>query len=146
MASRDHLGLFHIPGSSRLAVLFEQWVSCSGHWTESSIYLQMKIERRHRTIGSRRWMTLHELSMKYGSRDVALKIQAAKESDPEYKRTQIRPHPDAPDDDVSCLLKVLVFSVIIQTLSELWEHMLTSHRCCHVTYLHASTCLPNPGQ
>ncbi|CAL1153151.1 unnamed protein product [Cladocopium goreaui] len=82
--------------SDRLQVLFEQYVTCGGHWAESSIYLQMKIERRLRKTGSRRWLTCHEIAIKYGSQDAAEKIVAAKEADAETAATHIRPHPDAP--------------------------------------------------
>lgn len=97
--SPNYLSLTHgagSPGSDRLQVLFEQYVTCGGHWAESSIYLQMKIERRLRKTGSRRWLTCHEIAIKYGSQDAAEKIVAAKEADAETAATHIRPHPDAP--------------------------------------------------
>lgn len=90
------------PDSDKLAVLLEQWISCEGHWTESTIYQKMTIESRHRRTGSRKWLTLQELTLKYGSESVAQRIKASKEADPKCKH-QIRDHPDAPGDPVSWL-------------------------------------------
>ena len=120
-----------VTGSSRLAVLFEQWMACSGHWSESAIYLQMKVEKRLRKCGTRKWLTIHELAMKYASMDVAKKIKAAKESDPEIARTQIRPHPDAPEDEVSCQDQVCSGHVCVGQVSLLRSNNILTNIIMH---------------
>ena len=90
-------------GSAKLQVLYEQWLSCDGHWTESSIYQQLKVSQRHRKKGARRWLTESELTLKYGSAIIAEKITTHKNSDPECK-DQVRDHPDCPDDEDSRLM------------------------------------------
>lgn len=85
--------------SSKLAVLYEQWLQCEGHWTESAFFKEMRSTSTHRKRGARRWMTVQELSMKYGSQRVALRIKAAKEEgDADVRKNQIRDHPDVPGD------------------------------------------------
>lgn len=92
-------------GRAKLGILFEQWASCEGHWTESKIYIELKVSTRHRKIGARRWFTKHELYGKFGVR-VADRIVATKENDKELSKTQCRFHPDAPnDEDTSLQLK-----------------------------------------
>ena len=55
-----------IQGSDKLALLFEQWISCSGHWNQSSFLVELRQSSRNRKRGARRWMTVHELRLKYG--------------------------------------------------------------------------------
>eukprot|EP00435_Cladocopium_sp_Y103_P061023 s127_g22.t1 len=43
--------------SDRLAVLFEQWVGCEGHWRESALYQRLRVESRFRKRGCRKWLT-----------------------------------------------------------------------------------------
>ena len=83
-----------------MGILFEQWASCEGHWTESKIYMELKVSTRHRKIGARKWLTKHELDGKFSVR-VADRIVATKENDKELAKTQVRYHPDAPNDDDS---------------------------------------------
>ena len=86
-------------GSSKLSVLYEQWLQCEGHWTESTFFKEIKSTNTHRRRGARRWLTVSELTLKYGSERVALRIKAAKEQgDADVKKTQIRDHPDVPGD------------------------------------------------
>ena len=77
-----------------LQVLQEQWTACSGVWTESAFYLEVKQKRRNRTYGSRRWMCRSELASKFGSLEVAQQIIDAKMADPEARVSQIRANPD----------------------------------------------------
>ena len=88
-------------GSDKLQVLYEQWLSCDGHWTESAIYQQLKTSSRHRKKGARKWLTEAELALKYGSAVVAAKITLHKRSEPECK-DQVREHKDCPGDPESC--------------------------------------------
>lgn len=60
------------------------------------------MESRFRKRGCRKWLTVAELAVKYGSSSVAEKIKAAKESDPDCTN-QRRPHPDAPNEPASRL-------------------------------------------
>ena len=39
--------------SERLNILFEQWATCEGVWTESHLYLQMTQTKRQRKRGAR---------------------------------------------------------------------------------------------
>ncbi|CAK9090861.1 Uncharacterized protein SCF082_LOCUS42841 [Durusdinium trenchii] len=79
--------------SSMLQVLYEQWASCSGQWSQSDFYLQARQKRRFRTHGSRRWMTKLELQCKFGAQ-AAEDIIAAKTLDPEVARSHVRANPD----------------------------------------------------
>ena len=82
-----------------MAVLYEQWLQCEGHWTESSFFKEIRSTNTHRRRGARRWLTVPELAIKYGSERVALRIKAAKEQgDADVRKTQIRDHPDVPGD------------------------------------------------
>ncbi|CAL1127245.1 unnamed protein product [Cladocopium goreaui] len=84
--------------SERISILYEQWIECAGHWSESSLLQQLRYEKRHRRIGARKWLTYAELVIKYGNSDCARKICESKRRDPEVAKEQIRPHPDCPGD------------------------------------------------
>ena len=87
------------PGSEKLQVLYEQWLECEGHWTESVLVKELRVSARHRRRGARKWLTLSELTQKYGSARVAIKIKEAKEADPEMSKHQVRFHPDCPGEE-----------------------------------------------
>ena len=91
------------PGSEKLQVLFEQWMICDGHWSESTFYQQLKVSHLHRRRGARKWLTQSELAAKYNSINIAQKIVTAKLRDPELRKTQVRDHKDAPGDPDSRL-------------------------------------------
>ncbi|CAK9083785.1 unnamed protein product [Durusdinium trenchii] len=80
--------------SGMLQVLIEQWTACSGCWSQSDFYYQVKQRRRHRQMGSRKWMCKSEIEAKFGSKEVAQQIIAAKSSDPEIAQSHIRANPD----------------------------------------------------
>ena len=90
-------------GSPKLALLYEEWLSCEGQWTSSKLLQQFRQERKHRKRGARKWLTYDELAIKYGSYACAQKIKDHKESDAECSRDQVRDHPDCPHDAVSWL-------------------------------------------
>ena len=94
-------------GSEKLQVLYEQWISCEGHWIESSLYKQLRVTVRNRKTGARKWLTEPELCVKYGSARVAARIAQAKRNDPKCQH-QIRDHPDCPGDPDSSLNPVLL--------------------------------------
>ena len=90
-----------LPGSEKLSILYEQWIECAGHWTESTLLQQLKYEKRHRRIGARKWLTYAELVMKYGNAECARKICESKRRDLDVAKKEIRSHPDCPGDSVS---------------------------------------------
>ena len=90
------MSLDNAAGSDQLQVLFEQWVACAGHWTESSLMTELSQTSRYRKRGARKWLTTHELTMKFGSPEAAEQIKACKEGDAELCKSQVRFHPDAP--------------------------------------------------
>ena len=53
-------------------------------------------------------MTRDMLAKKYGSYEIADEIIRAKESDAHTAATQIKPHPDAPNNKVQCWGNLLV--------------------------------------
>lgn len=71
---------------------------CDGHWTESTLYQQLKVSHKHRKKGGRKWLTESELAVKYGSARIAARIVQAKMNDPELRKNQVRDHLDAPGD------------------------------------------------
>ena len=92
------------PGRDALGILYEQWIQCEGHWSENSLAKELRTSSRHRKIGSRKWMTRSELEHKYNSTRIAERIIVSKEQDAELSKTQIRPHPDCPDEPDSSLV------------------------------------------
>eukprot|EP00435_Cladocopium_sp_Y103_P071031 s83_g36.t1 len=76
--------------STKLAILFDQWLTCEGHWRQSSLFLQLKTEKRFRKRGARKWLTQAELAMRYGSAEMAKKITQAKLDDPDMKDHDMR--------------------------------------------------------
>ena len=73
----------------------DEWLSCDGHWTESSLYKQLKHESRFRKLGRRKWLTLSGMSLKFGSTTGAERIRDHKMR-PELVKTQVRDNPDCP--------------------------------------------------
>ena len=90
------MSLYNVGGSDRLQVLFEQWVQCAGHWTQSSLLTELQQTSRFRKRGARKWLTTYELTMKFGSSEAAEQLKACKEGDAELCKTHVRFHPDAP--------------------------------------------------
>ena len=80
--------------SDQLQLLLEQWVTCGGQWKASEFYYQIKQKKRNRRHGCRKWLTLSELTNKYGSQDIAMSIVEQKLQDAEVAREQVRCHPD----------------------------------------------------
>lgn len=85
--------------SDKLQLLFEQWTSCEGHWQHSDFMIECKKKTKHRSYGSRVWMTRSEIANKFGSMVVAKTIIQSKEEDNEASVHQIRPHPDCHGKD-----------------------------------------------
>ena len=80
--------------SPKLQLLMEQWTQCEGLWTKSDFWIQLKSKRRNRKFGCRKWMTKSELTMKFGSAQVAQEIIEAKMLKEEVRKEQVRAHPD----------------------------------------------------
>lgn len=93
--TQQHVVLMCNLGRDRLAILMDEWLSCDGHWTESSLYKQLRHESRFRKLGRRKWLTLSEMSLKFGSTTVAERIRDHKMR-PELVKTQVRDNPDCP--------------------------------------------------
>ena len=51
------------------------------------------------------WLTKAQLSKKYDSESIAETIVQAKNADPEAKKNEVKPHPDAPECEASCNLQ-----------------------------------------
>ena len=89
----------HASGSSKLQVLLEEWVATNGDWKKSKLYQNMKVKSSERRHGARVWLTKHQLTMKYGSEQIANEIIKAKRDDPQIFEEQSKPHPDAPQSE-----------------------------------------------
>ena len=98
--------------SDRLAILMEQWTACEGHWTQSSFYKQLKVSKKHRQRGARKWMTFEEIAAKYHSERVATRIVESKEADPELSKTQIRDHLDCAEPSLKSSLFIVSISMV----------------------------------
>lgn len=83
-------------------------MQCEGHWRESTLYFQLRTEKKHRKRGSRRWMTVPEMAQKFGSLELAKRIAQAKHDDPEMSQTQMRQNRDLPGcTDMDSQLKLV---------------------------------------
>ena len=80
-----------IRGSEKLQLLQEVWLSCAGEWRNSTFYSQLKQSSTHRHKGARKWMTKRDISLKYGSEEVATQIIAHKEADESLKELRTCP-------------------------------------------------------
>lgn len=58
--------------------------------------VELRHSSRHRRRGGRKWLTVHEMALKYGSQQAAETIRDCKESDESLSKSQCRFHPDAP--------------------------------------------------
>ena len=105
---KDYLRVSHRrrPGHDQLQILYEQWIQCDGHWSESSFLKEIRVTNRHRKKGARKWMTKAELTFKYQSWRIAERIAQAKENDAELSKSQVRPHPDCPDEPETSMQKM----------------------------------------
>ena len=93
-------------------MLLEQWTACAGDWKKSSLYMTLTSSSALRLRGRRVWLTRDMLAKKYGSYEIADEIIRAKESDEKTAATQIKPHPDAPNNKVQCWGNVAVQYVL----------------------------------
>lgn len=89
----------YISGSEKLALLYEQWLGCSGKWTDSEFYIQIQESKRHRKTGTRAWMTRDQVILKYNSTELGNAICNAKLADPEVAKHSVKPHPDFPQNE-----------------------------------------------
>ena len=62
------------------------------------MYLKMSSKTKHSSYGARVWVTKTQLERKY-TPEIALKIIQAKLADPEAMKSQVKSHPDLPDDE-----------------------------------------------
>ena len=81
-----------------MAVLWEEWLHSNEDWSRSTYVTTLKKTSSTESMGCRRWMTKADILKKYnGNNQHCDAIVEAKESDPVLKKSQIKPHPDAPD-------------------------------------------------
>lgn len=80
--------------TDKLQLLMEQWVACNGEWAASEFVKTVKLKRRNRKVGTRKWLTQSEIAQKYASGAIAQAICAAKMADEEVCKEQVRCHPD----------------------------------------------------
>lgn len=80
-----------------MTVLYESWNEANGKWKDSKIYLQAKTKASNRKTGRRMWLTRAEMVIKFGEQGAAAIIER-KLADPELLRSQVRRHPEAPDE------------------------------------------------
>ena len=81
-----------------MQLLYENWCECGGHWTRSSWVVSMRERHRHRKTSARVWMTFAEIAAKYQSEQIAMDITLAKLQDEKLCRTEVKPHPDCPEN------------------------------------------------
>ena len=86
-------------------VLFEQWTACSGKWTRSSFLVSLRDSRSHKKRGCRRWLTYTQLCEKYNPQ-IAEEICLSKLNDVLARKTDVKPHPDLPDNPSMTLFRV----------------------------------------
>ena len=99
---------------------------------------------RKRRLGARKWLTEPELISKYQSARVATRIIESKLNDKELAKTQVRFHPDAPDDDETRLEHVgmsqnrsapkICFSDIKKRLGALLGTSILRHPHVYIVY------------
>ncbi|CAE7784621.1 unnamed protein product, partial [Symbiodinium sp. CCMP2456] len=85
-------------GHDKLEVLREQWESCLGEWKKSEIFMSIQKSSAERRKGKRVWATRAAIVEKYKSEEVADRIIAQKMSNEETRKTQVKAHPDDPDN------------------------------------------------
>lgn len=97
--------------------LYEAWLSCSGNWKSSKLYISLVNKKKNKSCGVRRWFLRSELIAKFGS-DIAEDIINRKMTDDKLREEETRVHPDLPDRedcavsalyiDASCLWLICV--------------------------------------
>ena len=95
-----------VPGSAMNSILFEAWMSCSGNWKQSKFLLSIRSRESHKIKGVRKWFTRAELRTKFGD-GPAEDMITRKRNDAELAQSEIRKHPDLPNSEETCLLRVL---------------------------------------
>ena len=48
------MGLAAKGSTAKLSILMEQWFACEGHWSESTLLMQQRQEKRHGKLGARK--------------------------------------------------------------------------------------------
>ena len=99
------------PGSGKLQLLMEEWLTTGGDWSQSRLYIKMTIQRRERQHGARVWYTKHQLIVKFGSEHLADEIISSKMADPTTRETQVKCHPDAPQSEAGHTERVVNFTI-----------------------------------
>ena len=81
-----------------MAMLWEEWLHSNEDWSRSTYATTLKRTSSSESMGCRRWMSRGDILKKYdGNTEHRDAIIQSKESDPVLSKTQIKPHPDAPE-------------------------------------------------
>ena len=83
---------------SQRSYMYESWLLAEGSWKNSKLYLTLKKKGSHSRRGLRRWYTFDEMVTKFGA-EAARDIKERKENDPKLCGTEIRAHPECPDNE-----------------------------------------------
>ena len=84
-----------------MAILWEEWLGSSEDWGKSSYAISLKRVHSFERTGARRWMTYRQLCEKYGDSALADAIVESKKNSAQLARDHIKPHPDAPEVEVT---------------------------------------------
>lgn len=100
-------------GSQQLQVLLDEWITCKGEWSRSTLCERMTASKSVRKHGARVWLTRSQIAAKYNDHNVAMEICSAKLDDPAIRETQTKPHPDAPESEAERAAKLVMFKLIL---------------------------------
>ena len=89
-----------------MQTLYENWTEAGENWSKAKIFLQVSSANRNVKLGEREWMTKLDLERKFGE-DGASSIICRKLEDKELRKTEVRFHPDAPEDENLMQFRVL---------------------------------------
>ncbi|CAK9066321.1 Uncharacterized protein SCF082_LOCUS33792 [Durusdinium trenchii] len=82
-------------------------MSCGGEWTTSKFYQSIRDRFRSSRRGSRKWLTRAEVYQRFGE-EVGEQIIQRKQNDDQLSKSEIRCHPELPDNEDMVQYLVLV--------------------------------------
>ena len=80
------------PGKAALHYLFESWVTSEENWRKSSVFINVANKESRTRRGVKRWLTIAELTQKFGEA-TATAIKEYKEAN---QPEEVRDNPDCP--------------------------------------------------
>ena len=102
-------------GSSLISILYDAWTTCSGEWSKSTFYMNVRSRHLSRTRGVRKWLTALEMDERFGC-DLAQQIRDRKNNDTELKAKETRAHPELPDSEARMLTSLLHSLILLYIL------------------------------